>query len=340
MFSVDFKATRTSKPEAAAVTETDAGPEPAVSNDPKPLGQLIPGPRWVSSIEPSRHARERVYITLDGHRSNDDAPYAFVSEDNGLTWRSLNAGLPSGVGSTRVIREDRDNRDLLYLGTEFGFYVSIDRGTSWTRFHGELPTVAIHEIAQHETVDDIVLGTHGRSLWALNVKLLRQLTADVMSRDAMLFEPDEVVYWRSRPSTGGTLRRFVAVNGSSNAQLYYHLGSRARRVALRVMERDGTVLFTATDAATTEGLHRVSWDLRRQPDQAQQGNRRFRRGPRVAPDTYRVELTVDGTTYTSTLDVTGDPEYPDVTLWGTAYDEQLAHDERFEEEDGGEDDED
>ncbi len=141
----------------------------------RPAG--LPGPRWVSSIEASRAAAGRCYVVFDAHRSNDDEPYVFVTEDYGQTWRSLRANLPTG--STRVLREDIHNPDLLYLGTEFAAFASINRGASWFKINGPtLPTVAIHEFAQPTTANEIVAATHGRSLWVLDVTTLRQMKPD------------------------------------------------------------------------------------------------------------------------------------------------------------------
>ena len=94
----------------------------------KPIAELVEEPMWVSALETSAFEAARVYMTLDGHRSDRDEPFVFVSEDHGATWRSLTERLPASTGSARTIREDLVNPDVLYLGTEFGAWVSIDRG--------------------------------------------------------------------------------------------------------------------------------------------------------------------------------------------------------------------
>src|SRR5262249_52652922 len=103
----------------------------------------LPGPRWVATIEPSRAEEGRCYVVFDGHRSDDDEPYVYVTEDFGQNWKSLRGNLP--WGSTRVLREDITNPNLLYLGTEFTAWASLDRGKSWTKINAKLPTVAVHE---------------------------------------------------------------------------------------------------------------------------------------------------------------------------------------------------
>ncbi len=136
----------------------------------------LPGPRWVASIEASRGSDGRAYVVFDGHRSDDDTPYVFMTEDFGETWKSLRANLPAGW--TRVLREDVGNTNLLYLGTEYAVYASTNRGASWTKINNNLPTVAVHEIAVHPTAGEIVVATHGRSIWILDVTALRQMTDD------------------------------------------------------------------------------------------------------------------------------------------------------------------
>src|SRR5262249_25644872 len=129
------------------------------------------GPARVAAIAASAFRQGRAYVGLDGHRSDDDGPHVYVTEDFGQKWKSLRANLP--WGSTRVLREDVENGQLLYLGTEFAAWASINRGESWTKINNNLPTVAIHEIAVHPTAGGIVAATHGRSLWVLDVGALR-----------------------------------------------------------------------------------------------------------------------------------------------------------------------
>ena len=322
MFSADFEASRTStNPDGASSEQADAAPDDQY--DWKPFHELIPGPRWVSSIEASRYEAGRAYITLDGHRFDDDEPYVFVTENHGKTWRSLRANLSASGGSTRVIREDIENANVLYLGCEFGAWVSIDRGETWTKLNNNLPTVAVHEIAIHPTAGEIVAATHGRSLWVLDVTALRQMSAETVKADVQLYKPNTAILWRSRPGGGaGTARRFIGQNPSSGAQLFYSLNGRARDVSLKITDAAGKTI-RELEASGDAGLHHVGWDLRRPAPQRRagaqrgrggfgSGGRRFggRRGPAVAPGTYRVVLTVDDKEFVQELVVAPDPEFP------------------------------
>ncbi|MDP6410263.1 MAG: PDZ domain-containing protein [Planctomycetota bacterium] len=265
--------------------------------------ELLPRRMWVSSLEASRHEESRVYACFDGHRSDDDRPWLFVSEDAGRSWRTLSEDLPRG--SSRVLREDRVNPDLLYLGTEFHLWVSIDRGLSWSSISG-LPTVAVHEVAQHPQSGEVVVGTHGRSLWAADVTLLRQLTSENLEGDFTLFDPADTILWRSEPSRGSSgLRRFVGENPEQGMAITYQLGRKARSLSLTVTGLGGD-LVRELEAPRGRGPQQVSWDLR--SEAGGEGTRR-RRG-RVEPGAYRIVLEVDGVRQTQDVEVRSDPEYP------------------------------
>ena len=153
-FTMEFEMKRTKAASGAASSTEEPKAAPAKS-DKKSLADWMPGPRWVSSLEASRFSAGRCYVTFDGHRSNDDQPYAFATEDYGKTWRSLTTRLPETAGSVRVLREDVVNENLLYLGCEFSAWFSVDRGQTWTKFEG-LPTVAVHEFAVHPKAGEVV----------------------------------------------------------------------------------------------------------------------------------------------------------------------------------------
>lgn len=312
-FTMEFEANRTGDAPAADATANEEKPD-----DSKPIKELVPGPRWVSSLSASKFARGRCYVTFDGHRSNDDEPYVFVTENYGKTWRSIRANLPTMAGSTRVVREDIENQDVLYLGCEFSAWVSIDRGKSWTKFNNNLPTVAVHEFAQHPTTGDIIAGTHGRSLWIANVTSLRQTSAKTIAADAHLYKPNPVVRWRSLSQRGSVgTRAFKAGNATSQAAIHYSLGKNANSVKIRISDVKGDTIYEE-DGKTEAGLHAFNWNLSRQSSGAQRGGTRggrgFRgRGRSVATGTYLVTLTVDGNSMKQELSVTNDP-----TLGATA----------------------
>jgi photosystem II stability/assembly factor-like uncharacterized protein len=297
--------------------------EPRVAG--RPLSELVAEPLWVSSLEASRAERGRVYLTLDGHRSDDDRPYVFVSEDFGRTWRSIVSNLPAN-GSARAIREDIRNPNILYLGTEFAAYVSVNRGQDWTKLNNNLPTVAVHDFAQHPTSGEIVAATHGRSLWVLDVTTLRQMTPAALSAPAHLYRPNDVTVLRQDLPRGSVgMRGFRGQNPPQSPQVFYSLTVPANEVTIKVTTLDGRVVDEPTAPAKTPGLHRLSLERRSPPAggqaarpgggaQAGAGPRGPFGGGRYTPGTYRVVLTVDGKEYTQQFTVSGDPDYPTETL--------------------------
>src|SRR5207245_4444072 len=124
----------------------------------------VPKAIWVSELVPSRFDEGTVYATFDGHRQNDFATYVYVSRDYGQTWQSMASNLDEAV---KTLTEDQKNANVLYLGTETGLFVTVDR-RSWMRIKANLPTVRIDEITLHPRDNAMILATHGRALWILD----------------------------------------------------------------------------------------------------------------------------------------------------------------------------
>ena len=282
----------------------------------------LPGPRWVASIEASRVVTGRCYIVFDAHRSNDDEPYVFVTEDFGQTWRSLRGNLPTGP--TRVLREDLQNPELLYLGTEFALYASINRGASWLKINGPtLPTVAIHEIAQATTANEIVAATHGRSLWVLDVTSLRQLKADHISPlptggeglgvRGELFAPATVTRWQLDFTHEGMFRtgtrHFVGQNPPRGATFDFVLAKKADKLSLKILDANGGLVRDIDVSKKKDaGMHRIGWDLVAGPAPKDDKTKPFTPfGQPVKPGVYRVVLTADGVEFARNVTVEADP---------------------------------
>jgi photosystem II stability/assembly factor-like uncharacterized protein len=253
----------------------------------------IPVKCYVSTIEASRFAPGRVYVAFDAHRSDDDRPYVYASDDYGDTWRLINANLPE-FGSTRCLREDTKNENVLYCGTEFFAYASIDRGQTWTKINNNLPTVAIHDFAISDAANELVAATHGRSVWALDVSWLRQVGQEAFDADVHLFAPHSAVLWNvpvdDTPPVEGEL---VGTNPHGGARIYYRTRGPQEGVRVKVYDKDGFLIWFATQDSVG-GLDKFEWDLS------------YGDG-RIAAGSYRVELTVGETTLATTLEVLPDP---------------------------------
>jgi hypothetical protein len=294
----------------------------------------LPGPRWVASIEPSRVNAGRCYVAFDAHRSDDDHAYVFVTEDYGQTWKSLRGNLP--METTKVLREDMVNPNLLYLGTEFGIFASLNRGESWFKMHGSVfPTVAVHEIAQPTTAPEIVAGTHGRSLWVLDVKTLRQVKAEQLAGATTLFAPHSLTQWRLDATREGMFstgtRHFVGQNPPRQAMIDFVLGKKAEKLSLAVADLDGRpVRQFDLGKEVSEGFHRIVWDLTpgdlkkdaKKDVQAGAGKKGGKgapakkgggKGDGAAPKaanlqgTFRIVLNADGQQFSQTFIIEADP---------------------------------
>jgi photosystem II stability/assembly factor-like uncharacterized protein len=223
----------------------------------------LPAARWVTRVEASRHAAGTVYVTVDRHRNDDRAPYVFRSRDFGETWTPLAAGLPP-EGPVHLIREGLRNPALLYVGTEFGLFVSLDGGASWTRFGRSLPTVAVHDLVVHPRDQELVVATHGRSLYVVDVAPLEELTPAVLRADAHLFRIKSATAFRFRGAQGrGGGKPFAGTNPPYGAVIYYYLKTAPTGpVELSVADARGNVV-ARLNAAAEAGLHRVTWSLTR-----------------------------------------------------------------------------
>jgi len=140
-------------------------------------GKLWTNNLWVSRIVASQHKEPRVYVTLNGYRFDNFAPYLFVSEDYGATWKQLGNDLPNEP--LNVIREDPKNDSIIYVGTDGGLYVSFDAGNSFMMWNAGLPrSVPVHDIAIQQRDNEIVLGTHGRSIYIAKLEDVQMLKRD------------------------------------------------------------------------------------------------------------------------------------------------------------------
>ena len=127
------------------------------------ISDELPQNLWVSRVIASEHQKERVYVTLNGYRNDDFAAYVYVSEDKGISWKSINKNLPNSP--VNVIREDPNNDQILYLGNDQGVYVSFDQGQKWLPFNKGLTTAAVHDLVVQPEANHLLVGTHGRSIY-------------------------------------------------------------------------------------------------------------------------------------------------------------------------------
>ena len=269
---------------------------------------------WVKRVEASHHEAGRAYVVFDGHRHDDMAPYIYTTDDFGQTWTKITTGLPEG--SVYVVREDPRNPDLLFAGTEFAIFFSMDRGSSWTRFMNGLPTVPVHDLVIHPRDFDLIAGTHGRGAWiADNLTLLQQWTPEALEKDVHLFDIRPEVQWaRTYEWTWVTDKRFFQPNPRTGSNIFYYLKTDLpERVKIEILDITGSVIRTMTGSKEA-GAHRVLWNFRQNPPAKKPGqtaqSRYRRQAPLAAPGTYLVRLTAGETVLTKKLVIEkDDPGY-------------------------------
>ncbi|MDW8228925.1 MAG: glycosyl hydrolase [Saprospiraceae bacterium] len=158
----------------------------------KRISDSLPPNLWVSRIIASAHQKSRVYASLNGYRWDDFKPYLYVSENYGATWERIGLNLP--LEPINVVREDPENPNVLYVGTDAGAYVSLDRGNTFHALCPDLPTAPVHDIAIQKRARELILGTHGRSLYRINIAPIQQLTPEVLAMPIYVFEPAKIKY--------------------------------------------------------------------------------------------------------------------------------------------------
>ena len=185
----------------------------------------VPKGTYVSRVVASKYAEGTAFATFDGHRSNDFSIYIFVSTDYGENWKAIRGGIPDTAGSVHVVREHPRNRNLLFAGTEFGLWVSWDRGAAWTALKNNFPTVPVDDIQIQARDNDLVLATHGRSIWIFDdVTPIEKMDASIAGTDLTFFPPRTATtfFIRQRRWSGGQ-KAFTAKNPTYGAILNYYL---------------------------------------------------------------------------------------------------------------------
>ncbi len=298
----------------------------------KNVTAAMPGfPEWgtVSIIEPSPFDANTAYVVVDAHRLDNLRPYLYRTTDLGKSWKRLDSSLPQTV-YLHAVREDPKKRGQLYLATETGVMFSTNDGQSWQPLQLNLPTVAVHDLIVKD--DDLVLATHGRSLWILdNLQPVREYDSKIAADAAYLFAPAQATRWHYGSSAWGTRGGFS--NPPHGAIIYYALKQDDKNeVKIEILDAQNrlvrTLSSTPKEAMGSEdnedpedlknaaiskeaGVQRAVWDLRYDGARKIKGGKIDTGdpadGPRVAPGAYTVRLTAAGTTRTAPLKVVADP---------------------------------
>ena len=283
------------------------------------VGLAIPGRGQdpsISWVEASRFDEATAYVTLDRHMYGDMNPHVYRTTDFGQTWTQLlDPQSPGGPrGYAHVVKEDAVDRDLLFLGTEFGLWISTDGGRRWAQYKGSgFPQVAVRDMVVHPRTSDLVIATHGRGIWIIDdIAPLRALALEKLSEDAGFLPVPPAVQWME--TFGGWAEGDGAFNGPSRpteASIPYY--QRSRHIygdfKMEVLDEHGKLVDTLP-TSEHRGISRASWSMHLKPPvvpPAATAAFQAAIGPRVVPGSYTLKLTRGENVYNTTVQVVLDP---------------------------------
>ena len=268
----------------------------------------VPANTWVYHIEASSHDKATAYAVFEGHTNGDMTPYTYKTTDFGKTWTNIITD--DVVGFVRNIQEDYVNPNLLYLGTEFGLYITLNGGKSWSKFTNNMPSVAIHFIDLQKRTNDLVMGTHGRGVIIIDdISPLREISPEVMSKKVHFFDSKPTVMRDQGGFSGnfGAETQFVGRNPSRAAQIKYLLPKRHTfgKMSMEIQDMEGNKIVTI-GPGKSKGINIVNWNFTiRQPKVAK--GKTFSFGgftsPRVKAGTYKAVLTKGKETFEHTFEL-------------------------------------
>jgi photosystem II stability/assembly factor-like uncharacterized protein len=274
----------------------------------------LPKNAWVSSVEPGHFDPGTAYATFDAHTFGDMRPFVYKTTDFGQTWTPVVSDATPVHGYAHVVKEDLVNKDLLFVGTEMGLWVSLDGGKQWAQYKGdEMPNVAVRDLAIHPRDHALVIATHGRGIWIVDdITPLRALTADTLAKEAVFLQAKPSV--QAIPAGGGWANgdaAFVGSNPTDEAVFVYYQKKRHifGDLKIEVLDSTGKVVGTIP-SSKRRGLNRATWPMRlKAPQVPRAASAAFGAavGPRLLPGTYTVRMTKDKQVYTTELQVVPDP---------------------------------
>lgn len=278
----------------------------------------------VETVAPSTLHDGTVFVVIDRHKSGDFKPYAFASNDFGRTWRSISSNLPSDQ-YVRSIRQDIHDGNILYAGTEAGMWISFNGGASWQDFRNNLPTVSVREIRFQPQFDDLVIATHGRSLYIIDDMRMIQRLQTAIAQGALVLGPRTAYEYSYHSDDEGTYTDYTGDNPPYGAMIYFYQKTPGKTApTVQILDASGHAIRTVSGERVTEsgqhmprvtnkaGINRYVWDFQVDGPTKWLGAARIRyqgpdEGAYVPPGRYAVRMTVGGKTFTQPFTVKPDP---------------------------------
>ncbi|WP_350285912.1 hypothetical protein [uncultured Croceitalea sp.] len=275
----------------------------------------LPKNTWCYHIEASTFDKGTAYAVFDGHTMNDKNPYAYKTTDFGKTWSNIITD--DVMGFARNIQEDYVNPDLLFLGTEFGLYITMDGGKNWKKFTNNMPSVAVHFIDLQKRTNDLVMGTHGRGVIIIDdISPLRDINEDVLTKNLHFFETTDTAIDESSGFSGsfGAETQFVGNNKTKDVQLKYYLKKRHTfgKMKMEIQDMNGNQI-AELGPGKSKGINIVNWNYTRKQPKVAKG-KTFSFGgftsPQVPAGTYKAVITKGKETFEHDFNLVYDEKSP------------------------------
>ena len=254
---------------------------------------------WVSRVAASNADAATAYVTITGHRNDDFRPFVFKTTDYGKTWKSISSNLPVDE-SLCVIRENYNNPNLLFVGSTKAVYVSFDGGAVWNKFRNNMPNNPVEDLKIHPRENDIIVATHGRSIYIADVSYFEEINKEMLAKDFHLFKPETKVKWQRGLTRSSSSMNYNGESEPVAAQIYYYLKNEPASVKIQVL--DGARIIFEGDGVKTKGVNKFLWNYSVRPPAvaaatatppAQQG-RGGASMSSASPGSYTIRLLVDG----------------------------------------------
>jgi photosystem II stability/assembly factor-like uncharacterized protein len=268
------------------------------------ISDNLPQNLWVSRVVASQHKKERVYATLNGYRNDNFNSYVFVSEDFGNTWTSISNGLTQSVN---VIVEDSANENILYVGTDNGLFISLDKGITWQDFSNEMPKVAVHDAVVQSKAKEVIIGTHGRSIYKMDSSKVQELTNEILAKSIHLFKVND----RTKSDRWGSQSYAWEKPSEPSTEIWLY-SNEDGMVNLIITNESGLMVHTQ-EVSITKGLNSISYDYSLAKEVAEKWNKKDKNIKIKAADNnkfylpvgkYKLVISKDKTSENSTFEIT------------------------------------
>ena len=261
----------------------------------KKISASFPKDLWVSRVAASKHKKERVYVSLNGYRWDDFTPYIYKSDDYGKTWESISSNIPNSP--VNVVVEDPENENLLFAGTDNGLYASFNQGKSWELLQNGMPNVAVHDLVVQPKAKHLVVGTHGRSIYKVDISALQKMNPEIMNKALHAFQAENIKHssrWGNSFSTWSKPR-------TPGMDLAFY-SSEKGTVKAKILTSSG-IEVSATEVEADKGLNLLSYDVAFSKKGKMEYQKRNKKELKAAKDgktylpkgKYEIQLSGNGT---------------------------------------------